>query len=142
MGPLEDKMALVKWDQSFSVKVKRYDEDHQKLFAMINTLHESMLAGKGGEKIQEVVKQLADYTKYHFAAEEAELAKAKYPGRAAHRAEHEAFVKKVEQFQQDIAAGKVNLSISVGGFLNDWLTNHIKRTDQQYGAFLNQHGVS
>jgi hemerythrin len=135
-------MALVKWDQSYSVKVKRYDDDHQKLFALINSLHENMLAGKGSEKIQEVVKQLADYTKYHFAAEEVALEKAKYPGLAAHRAEHAAFVKKIEEFQRDIAAGKINLSISVGGFLNDWLTNHIKRTDQQYSGFLNQHGVS
>ncbi len=135
-------MPLVKWDESFSVKVKRYDNDHQKLFAMINTLHESMVAGKGREKIQEVVKQLADYTKQHFAAEEVQLEKSHYPGLAVHRVEHQAFVKKVEQFQKDLAAGTVNISISVVSFLNDWLINHIKRTDQQYSTFLNQHGVS
>lgn len=27
-------MALITWDQSYSVKVKRCDEDHQKLFAL------------------------------------------------------------------------------------------------------------
>ena len=135
-------MALVKWDPSYSVKVNRLDEDHKKLFAMINTLHESMLAGHGADRVQQIVQQLADYTKFHFSAEEALFAKTKYPGLNAHRAEHQAFVKRVEQFQQDLAAGKAVQSISVGVFLNDWLTQHIKQTDQKYSWHLNANGVS
>jgi len=134
-------MALVKWDPSYSVKVNRLDEDHKKLFAMINTLHEAMLTGHGNEKVKETVKQLVDYTKFHFAAEEAFFEKTKYPGLPAHRAEHQAFVKRVEQFQKDLAAGKGGQSISVGIFLNEWLTNHIKQTDQKYSSHLNANGV-
>jgi len=134
-------MALVKWDPTYSVKVVRLDDDHKKLFAMINDLHESMLAGHGSEKVQEVVKKLADYTKFHFAAEEAFMEKTKYPALASHRAEHQAFVKKVEQFQHEIASGQGGQSISVGVFLNDWLTKHIKSTDQQYSTHLNSNGV-
>ncbi len=135
-------MALVQWDPSYSVNVSLYDEHHKKLFAMINTLHESMSQGKSKEKIQQIVKQLADYAKYHFSAEEVELEKTKYPGLAAHRAEHQAFVKKVGQFQQELAIGNVNISVSISMFLNDWLTNHIRQTDQKYSSYLNQHGVS
>ncbi len=40
-------MPLVKWDPSFSVKVTVCDDHHKKLFAIINTLHEAMLAGQG-----------------------------------------------------------------------------------------------
>lgn len=135
-------MELVQWDSSYSVKVHRYDEDHKKLFAMINTLHESMLAGTSKEKIQQIVKQLADYTKYHFSAEEAQLEKAKYPGVNAHRAEHQVFVKRVEQFQGELAIGNANISVSLSMFLNDWLANHIRQTDQRYSSYLNEHGVS
>jgi len=134
-------MSLVNWDQTYSVKVNRLDDDHKKLFAMINDLHESMLAGHGSEKVQEIVKKLADYAKFHFAAEEAFFEKTKYPALASHRAEHQAFVKKVEQFQQDMASGKGGQSISVSQFLNDWLTGHIKNTDQKYSAHLNENGV-
>jgi len=135
-------MALLKWDPSYSVRVNRYDEDHKKLFALINTLHESMLEGKGADKVQQVVKQLADYAKFHFAAEEVQLQKTNYPALAEHRAEHQAFVKQVEQFQADLASGKVGLSVSVGIFMNEWLSHHIKQTDQKYSAHLNAKGIS
>jgi hemerythrin len=135
-------MALLKWDPSYSVKVHKCDEDHKKLFSLINNLHQAMLAGQGASKVQPIVKELADYTKYHFSAEEAMLEKTKYPELNVHRAEHQSFVKKVEQFQQDLAAGKLVPSISVSNFLNDWLVNHIQKTDQKYSAHLNANGVS
>ena len=135
-------MALVTWDPSYSVKVNRCDDDHKKLFSMINALHEAMMAGHGSDKVQQIVKQLADYTKFHFSAEEAFLEKTKYPGLTAHRAEHQAFVKRVEQFQQELAAGKSVQSISVAKFLNEWLVNHIKQTDQKYSAHLNANGIN
>ncbi len=135
-------MALVTWEPSYSVKVHRYDEDHKKLFAMINELHEAMLAGKGKDKIQETVKRLADYAKFHFSAEEQQLEKTKYPELSAHRAEHQAFIQRVQKFQQEVAEGRLNLSVSVGVFLNEWLANHIRKTDQKYSKYLNEHGVS
>lgn len=135
-------MALVTWDASYSVKVDRCDQDHKKLFSMINSLHDAMLAGKGAEKLSQLVKQLSDYTKYHFAAEEAMLEKTNYPALAAHRGEHQTFVKQVQQFQQDLAEGKGGQTITVAVFLNDWLTKHIKQTDQKYSAHLNSKGVS
>jgi len=56
MRAVEDQRAFVKWDQSSSVKSARCDEDHKKLFALIDSLHDAMLAGKGEEKIRQVVR--------------------------------------------------------------------------------------
>lgn len=134
--------TLVKWDPSYSVKVKRCDDDHKKLFSMINTLHEAMSVGHGAEKVGQIVKELADYTKFHFSGEEALMEKTKYPELISHRAEHHALVKRVEQFQKDVAAGKGGQSIAVVAFLNEWLLHHIKECDQKYSAHLNAHGVS
>ena len=135
-------MALVTWDASYSVKVDKCDDDHKKLFSMLNSLHDAMMAGKGAQVIQPVVKELADYTKFHFAREESLMQKAKYPALGAHRTQHQEFVKKVEEFQKDLAAGKTGQAISVANFIKDWLTNHVKQTDRQYSAHLNANGVS
>jgi hemerythrin len=135
-------MPLVTWDMSYSVKVARCDEDHKKLFALINSLHDAMLAGKGAQVIQKVVKELADYTEFHFSAEEKLLEQAHYPDLGAHRVQHRVFVKKVQQFQQDLKTTTTGQAISVVTFLKDWLTTHIKQADQQYAAHLNSHGVS
>jgi hemerythrin len=100
-----------------------------------------MLAGKGAEKLQQVVKELADYTKFHFSAEEAMLEKTSYPALAAHRAQHQDFVKRVDQLGVDLKAGKGGNSVAVLEFLKDWLTKHVKQTDQQYSAHLNANGI-
>jgi len=134
-------MVLVTWDQSYSVSVKRLDEQHQKLFALINSLHDAMRQGKGQAAVQDTVRELATYTATHFRAEEEVLRKANYPGLAAHQAEHQQYVAKVNQFAEDMKAGKNANSISVLGFLKDWLAEHIKRTDRSYSAYLNSKGV-
>ncbi len=134
-------MALVTWDQSYSVSVKRLDEQHQKLFSLINSLHEAMRQGKGQEVVQDIVRELATYTVTHFRAEEELLRKAGYPGLVAHQSEHQRFVARVNQFVEDVKAGKLASCIAVLGFLKDWLAEHIKRTDGSYSAHLNAHGV-
>jgi hemerythrin len=134
-------MPLVNWDPSFSVKVTVCDDHHKKLFAIINTLHDAMLAGQGATMLDPIVKELLDYTKFHFSAEEALLEKAAYPALAAHRIEHQRFINKVDQFRQDIASRKGS-SVPVLTFLKDWLSSHIKKTDQRYSGFMNSHGIS
>lgn len=135
-------MPLVTWDQSYSVKVARCDEDHKKLFALINQLHEAMSMGKGAEVVKQIVQELLAYTKSHFSAEETLLEKAGYPSLAAHRVLHRQFVKQVEEFQKDLAVTSVGKAVSVLSFLKDWLAKHIKHTDQKYSAHLNAHGIS
>jgi len=131
-------MALYDWKPSYSVKVKRCDDDHKKLFALINDLHGAMQSGKGAKVIEKVAGELEDYAKFHFSAEEALMAGTKYPALAAHRIEHQNFVHSVAAFRK---GGIANQSIAVLSFMNDWLVNHIKRTDQQYSAHLNAHGI-
>ena len=103
-------MALVTWDRSYSVKVARCDNDHKKLFTLINIFHDAMAQGKGADVVQQTVQELLDYTRVHFSAEEGLMQKAGYAGLAAHRAQHQEFVRQVEQFQSDLQASKTGLS--------------------------------
>ncbi len=64
------------WDSSCSVNVKQCDAHHQRLFSLINALHEAMLAGKGSQVVDRVVVELENYTKYHFTVHERVAAKA------------------------------------------------------------------
>ena len=135
-------MALFVWDNSYSVKVKQFDNDHKRLFALINDLHDAMMTGKGAQVIQRVIRQLAEYTKYHFSGEEALLERTKYASLEPHRVQHREFVSKVEQFERDLKAGVVGQSVAVTTFLKDWLVNHIQQTDREYSKHLNANGIS
>jgi hemerythrin len=134
-------MALVTWDQSYSVKVKRCDDDHQRLFHVMNALYEAMRLGKGRSVIGQIVGELSDYTQTHFQAEEALMERANYPGLAGHRVEHQRFVGRVAEFQKDLDAGTGGNSVAVLEFLKDWLVKHIKKLDQGYSAHLNANGI-
>lgn len=97
-------MALVTWDQSYSVKVKRCGDDHQKLSDLMNALYEAMRAGRGRSVVGQIVGELSDYTQTHFKAEEALMERANYPGLAGHRVEHHRFVGRVAEFQRELDA--------------------------------------
>jgi len=134
-------MSLVTWDQSYSVSVRRLDEQHQKLFSLLNALHEAMRQGKGQAVVQDTLRELATYTVTHFRAEEELLRKTNFPGFAAHQAEHQKFVEKVNQFTEDLKAGRNASPIALLGFVKGWLAEHILRTDRAYSAYLNAQGV-
>ena len=132
-------MALVTWDASYCVNVKRCDAEHRKLFGLINALHEAISAGKGKAIIASVVGEMEKYTRSHFSTEEALMERAKYPALNDHRAEHLKFVAQVEQFKKDLAAGTDPMAVQA--YLQDWLTQHVKQIDTMYSEFLNSHGI-
>lgn len=134
-------MALMEWDNSFSVNVAVIDNQHQKLFYMINELHDAMKQGKGKDIIGIIINKLFAYAGSHFTTEEKYFDQFKYPEAAVHKIDHIEFVKKISEFKSGFDNGKITLSIEVMNFLRDWLKNHIKVVDKKYGSFFNEKGL-
>jgi len=134
-------MSLITWDNSYSVKVKVIDNQHQKLVGLINELYDGMNQGKGREASGKTLDELISYTRTHFAYEEQLFKIHGYPTYAAHKAEHDALTEKVLDFQKQFREGKANLALPLMTFLKDWLLNHIRGTDQKYSGYLNSKGV-
>jgi hemerythrin len=135
-------MALFTWNDSYSVKVALCDQQHKKLFEIINTLADAMRSGKGNDMVSKTVGELLQYTRTHFQAEEALLKKASYPQLAAHQQMHRKFVEDVEGLVKQAREGKAANSILVLNLLRDWLLNHIQKTDKQYSECLNGAGIN
>lgn len=134
-------MGLIKWDDSFSVKVTEIDQQHQKLILMINDLNDAMKQGKGKEILGKIVNELATYATTHFKTEEKYFDQFAYPDTSTHKKTHAAFVQNVSDFKRGFDNGKLSLSIEVMNFLGDWLQNHIKGTDKKYSQFFNEKGL-
>lgn len=134
-------MALFNWSEEYSVKVASFNGHHRKLMELINELHDAMKRGKGPEAVGGVLKSLLEYTKIHFSAEQYLMTAHGYPGYEAHKAEHDALVRKVEELTEKHCKG-VAVTVEVFQFLKDWLTKHIKETDRQYSSFFNSKGIS
>jgi len=135
-------MALINWNQSYSVQVKEIDIQHQRLVEMLNQLHELMKAGQGKTAIVPILDELVTYAGTHFTTEEKYFDQFHYNETVRHKAEHKKFVEKVLAFQTDFKTGKTILSMDVMNFLKDWLINHIQGTDKRYTQCFNEHGLS
>ncbi len=134
-------MALFTWNDSFSVKVALCDQQHKKLFEIINQLADAMRTGQGKQAVVKTAGELLQYTHTHFQEEEALLEGAHYPQLAAHREQHRKFVSDVEALARQIREEGGASSIQVLNLLRDWLINHILKTDKAYSDFLNAAGV-
>lgn len=134
-------MALVAWSDKLSVGIPSLDEQHTVLFATINNLHTAMMKGQARSVIGSLLHTLASYTRNHFAAEEVMMESAGYPALTAHRIQHRRLTEQVEDYTARYDRGDVSLGVQLSGFLTNWLTNHILRSDKEYGPCLKVHGA-
>ncbi len=134
-------MSLVSWSSSFSINIKKVDEQHKKLIEMLNELHEAMTEGRGKDVLSDILNGMAEYTVIHFSTEEELMQRYNYPGYVKHKFEHDQFVKKVTEFKDKFESGQIS-AIEVMRYLSDWLKSHILGSDKKLGAFLNTKGVT
>jgi hemerythrin len=135
------KMPLIHWNTEYSVEVDSIDKQHQKLFDMLNGLHDAMKVGKGSQTVPLILGKLVEYTGEHFAKEESLMLLARYPDYARHKAEHDKLTKEVSQMVRDFEQGKIALTIDLQDFLRQWLQTHIVSSDKKYTAHLQAAGI-
>lgn len=129
-------MAFFEWNPSMSVGVAEFDNHHQKLISYINQLHDAMKEGKGKNIITDLLKNLYDYTVFHFSKEEEKLASINYPKLDEQKTAHKAFIDKVNEYYKRSSEGDLFLSVEILDFLSNWLKNHILKTDMEYKSFF------
>jgi len=134
-------MAIFEWSERFSVKVREIDEQHQQLVAMINRLHDAMIANKGRELQKEIVGEMAAYAEFHFATEEKYMRQFGYAGYFEHKKEHEQFAAEAAELKARVDRGGLVLTLEVMTVLKDWLQNHILGTDMKYSGVFNANGL-
>lgn len=133
---------MFEWSEKYSVGIREIDEQHKKLIGMIGQLHEAMRQGKGKQVLGDVLGNLIQYTRTHFAAEERIMKANGYPDYESHKAKHEKMTNKVATIYKDYQDGKASITMEVMSFLENWLSKHILGTDMQYSPFLKGKGLS
>jgi hemerythrin len=125
-------MEYIRWKEDLSVDNEFIDGQHKELFRYINAFYESIAAQANKSAVTQVIKDLENYTKVHFTAEEAMMQRAGYPELDRHKLEHKKFIDTVSDYRQRHEEGRLLLSLEVTSFIKEWITNHIKQTDRRY----------
>lgn len=119
-------IQAVRWTPEMSVGVKVLDDDHRRLFALMNKVIAAFYAGVGAGVVGSTLDELENYTREHFAREEAMLVARGYGPIDAHRAQHHHLVDKLVRLREEKS------SVELIPALNEWLTSHILHTDLGY----------
>ncbi len=133
---------FVEWSDGLSVGIAAIDDDHRKLLGLINNLQTAVLYPTGDAFERQALKDLVDYTKYHFEREEDLMERNGYPDFAAHKRLHEAMIARVGQFLEAYERDREGTVNEMTSYLKTWLLDHIAGTDQKYSPYLRERGVS
>ena len=131
----------VEFDISLVTGNEMIDGQHKELIAKIDKL--VTCCQEGGEKMQAIkmLDYLAEYTDFHFSAEEKLQEEVSYPAIEGHKAKHEEFKKAVDELHEMLVEeeGPTNAFVAaVEKNVVNWLFDHIKNMDQALAAYIQE----
>ena len=126
-------MPTIEWTKELSVGIHEIDEQHKKWVEIINELHHALMCFKGNDDLKKtLIKEMADYTDYHFSEEEKYMQEIAYPNYENHKNIHEWFKVKINQLKGAVTSGERVLAREIMKVLQHWLVGHIMKEDKYY----------
>jgi hemerythrin len=128
------------WTESLSTGVKDIDDQHRELLARLTKVLELCSSSNSAGEVGSYLAYLREYIAFHFAAEEREMTTYKYPGLAAHEAEHEQFKQRINYLYRSYTEHGASTAVVVTTIRTstEWLIQHIYRADKTMAAFLKE----
>lgn len=121
----------------YYIGIDMIDQEHAQLFAYADEayelLHDEFTPDKY-DKINLILEELRDYTKKHFADEEAYMESIHYKKIFTQKVQHQQFIEKLDEFIKKHNEETDDQDEQITGiltFLTDWLINHILYVDGQ-----------
>jgi len=126
------------WSADLSVGEATIDAQHQRLLAQVNKLIDAMVYGAGSEEVASAVAFLGQYANEHLDYEEEYMERLGFKDLTQHKARHDDFRKKYDDFKTELASGKTSetVLIEMEEFLGQWWINHMGYEDRKYHEAL------
>jgi hemerythrin len=128
---------MIAWTQSLAVGHEEIDEQHRELFRRAELFAES-LQTRSRRDVGILLSYLRFYVVTHFGAEEDWMRQSGYPDYAAHKRQHDAFVRDLLALsdENERRGGPGLDPVRVERFLSAWLVDHISKTDVELARHL------
>ena len=118
------------FDESLVTGNEMIDSQHKELIAKINSLVESCEKDGGKVAAIKMLDYLAEYTEFHFNAEEKLQEEIEYPGIEEHKKQHQELYRVVDELHEMLEE-QVNRNVI------QWLYKHIKGFDRSVAEYKN-----
>jgi len=129
----------LEWTPKISVNNEKIDNQHKKLFSIINKLVTIKKEKIESDTIFEVLRELINYSDKHFKAEGLYMSEDNYPRLLfkAHIDEHKDYLGKMEKFVEAYGKGRETLTDEILKFLAVWWLEHVSESDMKYARYVN-----
>jgi hemerythrin len=132
---------MIEWNDKYSVNISLIDEQHKKLFEIIN---KAIIAEKHRKVTKDVLGILDEMTEYalkHFETEERYMKEFNFPEYQAHRNEHIDFTNNSIDYKNRVIGGDFQILNEILEYLKQWLVNHIQVTDKKHIDCFKKNGL-
>ncbi len=129
-------MTIIKWRDSYSVGVVRFDLEHKVLVELINHIYSIIRNGNDQTVPEYEITELIRYTQAHFKGEEETMERCGYEFLEDHRKIHAELEVKVLKFKEQLHNCSDRVVSALYLFLRDWLLKHILEEDMKYKECL------
>lgn len=130
-------MPLIKWRDSYSVGVAKFDLEHKVLVELINNIYSIIRNGDDQVIPEYEVAELISYTQAHFKGEEEAMEACGYEFSEEHKKIHAELEVEVLKFKEQLENFSDRVVSDLYLFLRNWLLNHILEEDMKYRECLN-----
>ena len=128
---------MYEFKEEYKTGIDSIDEQHKKLFDIADRTYyllKDEFSIDKYDKIVQLIKELKDYTAYHFKCEEDYMESINYKRMFTQKIEHESFIKKLDEIDLNkIDENQDEYIIEILEFLSNWLINHICGNDKLIG---------
>jgi len=135
----QNKDERIVWTSTLATGDDEIDNQHKELFRLIDRFNTALMQNCSAKDIKEAFSFLEDYTIKHFGYEQNIMSSKGYPEYAAHKAQHDHFIKSFLEIRNEYEASgsSSTLLFKVRRQIIDWLLRHIKSVDVRLARFLN-----
>jgi hemerythrin len=132
---------MIKWSDKYSVGISIIDEEHKKLFELINKANLVAKFGNNSNDVLAILDQMTEYVLNHFETEEHYMKEFHFPGFQHHRSEHIDFTNTTMDYKNRAVGGDYQITNEILEYLMQWLSNHIQVTDTKYIGCFKENGL-
>ena len=129
------------WEDKYSVGVVEIDNQHKRMFVVINELLDAIDTNTTSEHLMDIIESLVKYKIFHFETEEKYFRDFNYDGADDHIAKHHEFNDKLNALKAKYPQPTVEFAFELVDFLEDWLIYHLMVVDQKYVKCFAEHGL-
>jgi len=136
-------MHKAKLPANLMTGIEKIDEQHLTLLVTADRILATLGMSKDLSNLEELISYLVSYTDEHFTEEENLMKACSYPAYTAHKAEHDAFTKKVVDAVKasDMSNPDKRALTSFINEVKKWIINHVMKTDVAMAAYVKSHPV-